>query len=469
MFYLGFFLLILFGGFLVLLVILLFNPGQTVLGMQYFSYSESNIYQKTTNAAQTPLELATADKYQKIEINVDYASVIVEKNEDYNKDGVVIVNNSKGFVLAREAVKWEYSVLVEGNTLKINVKEPAAFLFFSKDIRVIVHIAKKSANPFSNTTFDITTKSASVTIGGSEDSPYAYDFNVGNVKMTSEAGSLKITKRVNYESEGEKQTFGSLLLSLGSGSFGPSAKELIVSDFGFISTSGSFAASKVSITNAGTIKTNSGTVKVEEVNGNLDIESQNGYFKFGKIVGNLNLPCADMKMDSSKFYIDEIDGDLTVIEGQNSNFEVKAVSGDVNMKLTSGKVKIGSGAEKYAAKSVVITTTTGSITVYMAGDGTYAKELDSQNGDIRFYLCGQVKGDVDVHTKTGRVFSYFMLGKSYTFTFSLYGSADAFNMKKVRFVDYPNVISTNPFVYNDDDVSNVKIYTNSNIELALFS
>ena len=86
-FYFGLLVLLLIAVFMVCLVVLMFNPGKTVLWMQYFT-GEDNIYvDKTTDENKTAIDWTNVSK---LEINCTYANVTVEKNhnKNYKKDSL---------------------------------------------------------------------------------------------------------------------------------------------------------------------------------------------------------------------------------------------------------------------------------------------------------------------------------------------------------------------------------------------
>ena len=157
-FYLGLLLLIGFGFVLTCMVIMLFAPGTNVIGFQYFSNSFKEIVQETTDVSHTALDLTTADKYDEIEIVTGYARVRVEHGNAFDKSGIVFINNTKGFVKSVDAVNFGYTAVVETSNaggveytkLKISTVEPKAFLHFSKDAQVVVHLADNESNPLSN-------------------------------------------------------------------------------------------------------------------------------------------------------------------------------------------------------------------------------------------------------------------------------------------------------------------------------
>ena len=141
-FYFGLFVLLLVAVFLVCLVVMIFNPNKTVLWMQYFTDNTSYHINKTTDTKEDIDWL----NIEHLEINCTYANVIVERdnNAQYPKTEMIVKNNAKGFTAASTAVPFAVSVEFEESSegfkkLVVNITEPAGFLFFSKNITVVLH------------------------------------------------------------------------------------------------------------------------------------------------------------------------------------------------------------------------------------------------------------------------------------------------------------------------------------------
>lgn len=135
-FYFGLFVLLLVSIFLICLVIMLFNPGKTVLWMKYFSGNETVRIAKTTGESSFDVNYSTLTD---ITINCDYADVTVQRNKEYKGDYIVIRNNAKGFAGAKNFKAFDYQVTMDGTSLKIDITEPNGFLYFSKDIEIIIN------------------------------------------------------------------------------------------------------------------------------------------------------------------------------------------------------------------------------------------------------------------------------------------------------------------------------------------
>ena len=146
-FYFGLFVLFIVAVMMVLFVVMMFMPGTSILGMQYFSSTQTIHITQTTDKNQTQINF-NQPNFDSVEINAGYADVTIQKNNDYKQNGVYIVNNAKGFVTSADAVEFDYSAVIENGTLKISVTEPNGFLYFSKDVQIVLQISNESINRF---------------------------------------------------------------------------------------------------------------------------------------------------------------------------------------------------------------------------------------------------------------------------------------------------------------------------------
>lgn len=471
MFYLGFFLLLIFGAALVMLVILLFSPGTELLGFKYFSNSQTISHLTTSDDSKTELNLGQAGKYSEISIEAGYANVTVQNTSEYGKNSVTIVNNSKGFVMAKDSVDFGYSILVEGTKLNIKVTEPTGFLFFSRDIQVIVHIAESNANPFTSTKFKITTDSGNVKIGSTVDTPYSYNLDVGAIDIKTNSGDVSLLTTTNYDKETKTQTFESAKIDIGSGKFISKTNVLkSQGDLFLQSTSGKYEIPYVVAGGNVYVKTESSTFDITKVVANqVVVECKNGYFEIDEISGNIKFPSADMDVDSPNLISKKITGDLMVIAGNNINIKIEEIIGNANITTTSGSIAIGSGKDTGIHGSAVVKTQSGKIKAYIVSGNDKIKDFTTENAEIELYLLGQANATTVVSTKSGLTKINMQTGATYQIAFAHMTKTEEFDMSKVTFKDYPNNPIPNPFFYGQPTVGKIVVNTDSNVELKLFT
>ena len=198
-FYFGLFVLFLIAVFLIICVIMIFNPGKTILWMQYFTSSSAENVTKTTDTG----EAINFDTISRIEVDCSYADVQVKIDGDIGESCVRIENNAKGFATAEQARPFSYSVVNENGTLKIAVTEPVGFIYFSNDISITINIDSNYFNgeffpkySFDNMAFNIKTTDGNITFGsvGFESQPFA----PASITAKTTGGSIYLSENMKF-------------------------------------------------------------------------------------------------------------------------------------------------------------------------------------------------------------------------------------------------------------------------------
>jgi len=408
-FYFGLFVLALVAVFLICLVVMMFNPGKTVLWMQYFTGDDAIVVTKTTDTKSA----INFNSLNAVEINCSYADVSIQKNRDYEQTGIYIINNSKGFAAASSAVQFDYNVYYEGSVLKIDVTEPTGFMYFSKDVKVIIHAHTEDTVNFSNTKFKVTTGAGDVNIGGNFSKDPTY---VGLSAITAETTSGNISFSNLFVSSNVSE----LALKTVSGNI-YSGKE--------VSYGASNKGAGLDVSCDVSIETEKGTVELDALilnghelsvvckTGNLKIghiaatetkiRCRQGFYQFGKVYGNLDFTNSEDSIIAPQIVVDYIDGnfELSAEEGSDANAnptiniaEVKgkadivAEKGKVDLKKVHGNISILSG-DKLDLNLVVADNEVNNKLI----------RITNQKGNINIGFLGPVAGDVILTTETGNV------------------------------------------------------------------
>ena len=272
------------------------------------------------------------------------------------------------------------------------------------------------------------------------------------------------------------QTFSQLAMHTGSGKFTASVERINVLGKATLlaNNGGKYSFDELAVLGETFIKTAGGTYKMHMLSCLLNplmVECANGYFYIDEILGDVKFPCADVNIDSPKFKSDKIYGDFTVVAGNGMNVEIGDITGSANIVTKNGSVTIGKGENTGLGGVATIKTESGKIVAYVKGGNDSVKEFTTENGEVQLYLLGQVLSSTTVNTKNGNVKVKFETGKAYTISFTYQTKTDAYDLGKVKFVDYPNVEMKNPFVYTEDSAVRglIEIHTDANVELSLFA
>ncbi len=432
-FYFGLFVLLLITIFFICLVIMIFNPGKTLLWMQYFSSNSYIKLEKTTDTNQADIDWSNITD---LEIECGYGDVIVEKNSDdkMTEDGVYIFNGAKGFSGASSAVKFAYEVSYTGPTkLNLTVTEPNGFLYFSKDFKIVVHAstAKRSELDtehgqinFANMNLTVKTDEGNVQIGGVS-TKQAQPVGLKSLKVETGSGNILTTdmfdattlveKSELKEDDGteERRAFD---LRTNSGDISSSK------NIEFAGKSGKGLALNVEscfITNKGKIEfgilttswqknilmtCKSGSVNIGFLNAAKTrcVNCVQGNYLFDYVQGGLFFESED-SIISPNVRVKYLDGDFFLSEnkelGGKPDVELYEVTGDVSMLVDNGSLSV-----LKAHKNVIVDSKDNlKVNVVMAEDVSGNINIVNQSGNVNLGFMGKVPSNVAITTDKGDV------------------------------------------------------------------
>lgn len=398
-FYFGLFVLFLIAVFLIICVVMIFNPGRTILWMQYFT---STTPQNITTTTDTGAEI-NFNNISRIEVDCSYADVQVKVDGDIGENCVRIENNAKGFATEEQARPFSYSVTLENNTLRIAVVEPVGFIYFSNDINIIINIDSNYYNgefypqqSFDGTTFNIETTDGNITFGsvGFE----SQSFSPANITARTTGGSIYLSENLLFDRVTQ------ISLETGNGDIRAQGNNL--SEDGDEKTGIIVNSADVNLT------TNTGDINFDvvriETNGTLRIANENGNVTISKLdVPNRSISSVTNKesygiqMDSfeGNYYVETINGDLSFAPSEDNlgspNIRIGTINGDM---LVSSSL--------WANPDVTIESMNGNI--YSFGtNGNYIINnmngnavINIRSGSVDIKFVGQSNGGTDTITST---------------------------------------------------------------------
>ena len=404
-FYFGLFVLLCIAVFLFCLVIMMFNPGHTVLWMQYFTgNSVTQVKQLTESNANINYETI-----QEITVNCDYANVIVQANEEYTTGkGVYIVNRAKGFTIAKGAKKFDYSISQNGSELVIDVTEPTGFLFFSKKIDVIINCYQNWT--FGNLKLNVNATGAADVYFGSDGIKNDKQVTLGNVDVETEKGNIYITKNAVLN--------GTTTLSSNSGRIRSLVDSVVIGGETKLKT-------KTGRININTINVGANNIEITNTKGSVWIDNVHantvyavcvqGNFVFGRVDGNLDFSRSKDKIVSPSINADEITGAFILVSGNEDRHVspeayVKKVGGMLQVAATKGKITV------LEANGSMDIESTGNfsedITVGEYNISTIA--IINKSGAIKLTFLGSVGSDVTLKNESAKTYVNFTTAAKFT-------------------------------------------------------
>ena len=472
-FYLLLFILLIIAFVGVCVTIMLFNPGKDVLGFTYFKNSQEINVEKTTDETATPIDIGTKH-YDSIEIDGGSFNVVLQNNTDHEKNGIYIVNDSRGFMKTSDRVDLEYSVVEEGNNLKIKADAQNGFLNLSHNVSILIHYGKVKTDILKDTKLIIRTTTGSVNIGGVVNTAYSEDIYPGALDIETDSGSITLTQHSTniYKSIKLKTNSGSIDVSKVEDKVNTEEKDNSLQSLDGVididSNSGIIELGKIK--SRLNLCSDSGTIRASLITGNVDIKATSCIIDVEKVIGNVDFANSSEIMNSCKVYITEITGTLNIPQGRDSFIQVKKLNGATNIHTTSGNIELGT-SENEVNSSVYLETTSGNITTYLGGNG--ARFFITENGDVNLKFVNSLKGYSNIETNKGKTSIVFNQDSKAKFEFKLKNETEEnkFNLESVSFDIFEGKkITGNPYYFNCVDATklgSVEVTTNSSVILDL--
>ncbi|MBR1890816.1 MAG: hypothetical protein IJ817_03995 [Clostridia bacterium] len=399
-FYFGLFVLLLIAVFMCCLVVMMFNPGKTVLWMKYFTASEDISVTKASG------ETINFDEIRSLSVKCGYADVVVECNKAYSKSGLHIINNAKGFAVAKGSKTFGYTVTKVGSQLNLEITEPTGFLFFSKNIKVVLN---SHENWVYGNNFKLTVDAdgdSDVYIGGSslknekKVEVAALDVKTAKGDIVFRADTCDTTKLTGGVSAvTEKGT-----IKVGTTTATTDSSFKANSDVHFETTSGKIRFGTINIgSNNMTIKNVKGAVVIDSLTAtNTSVTCKQGNFVFGNVFGKLDFSAGIDQIISPNIIVDSIIGDFTLSTTEaevSPEISIGAITGKITVNADSGKLNVKE------ANGEVSITSMGSLTenVTLGASNTSRIGIVNTKGAITLGFKGAVSNDVELTNGSGKI------------------------------------------------------------------
>ena len=462
LFYLSMFLIMVFAFFMVCVCIMLFNPGKSVFGFEYYSVKNTTVVTKTTDESQSDLNLDET-VYSEIEINSGGAGVEISNNTDYEeRNGIVIVANATGFIKSQNYKDFSYSVVKEGGKIKVDLSYTEGFLKTSSNFKVVVHLANlENFDKFENTKFTIRSQGGTVNIGGKVSAGYTRDIKLESLDIDAGRGSITFSPHSD-------NTFKDVLLKTDGGTIDTLSLEEFktVNPVSIAAGSGKIKIKKINENLS--VNLNSGIVEIGELGKNFDLVGSSNIISIKKVSGNLNLGVESGVLKGCKISIGEVQGTVNIPKGEDSVITIDSVGGAGFINTTSGSVKVGSN-DNLISEGMNITTVSGDIEAYF--DETDKNvSVETQKGNVKLYFPNKIVGSCVVMAEDGDVEIDFLNSSKVVFSFEK-PNGTLFDLRNVKMeILNGQVLQDNPYYFNctsETKEGDVQIITNRFVTLNL--
>lgn len=478
-FYFGLFVLLLVAIFCICLVIMMFNPGKTVLWMQYFTANDQFVVSETTDESKTEINMNfIQNNIDTIKINCNsYAEVIVQRNHEdaYSKEGIYIINKAKGLQGANGAVHFDYSVTVTGKEMQITITEPNGFLYFSKEIKVVLTSYTEWENNFGHINLIVNTVDGDVSVGNTGLLPE--DVELAGLTATTQKGDIILGDSFAVEK------LNKLSLTTGSGRIishnisTHSGKEYTGINVGcaasLATTNGRIDLGLVNVgANDLKVTCETGSVDVEFIKAaNTNIACERGTFTFGTIDGNVSYAAGEDTMITPYVKADYITGNF-LLQGYDKaepEIYINRIDGMLQIYADKGKIDVNQAYGAVEIKSDDNLTAD----VIVAENNVSRIDIQTDSGEINVGFLGQFK-NANLRNDEGKTIVKVVSGTKFKAVSYKNASGVQDSAQELLSVDKISVsiellddgYERNSFVVDGTDGTLI-VYTNNNIEYKL--
>ena len=362
--------------------ILLFNPNKDVfgIGLKYISHLGENNY-NTIKVDDDEKDIISLD-IDKFNFNSTYADFTITKDTNYSQITFNMDRKVNGFSNDKDYKGCYLDFKYEDKTLTVDVVAPNLWLPFGKTINIVVYFPK--TYDLSEKAFNFNTTEGSITPALNNS---AANITIKDLSIKTTSGKITLNNNLNVVS-------GNVNIK------SESSKTLVYCDISsnlnYITKSGKLSVENIS--GNLNIDTDALDVKCGEIGGNISYASRSGYIrvdKLGKDASTGNFSAEADKMHIADILIGEMTGNIDIPNGEKSNITISKILGEALIETTSGYIKI-----ENANNNVSLKTTSGNI--WLTQTSASAKsELETTSGKITTNLT-QVK-TVDLKSEKGLI------------------------------------------------------------------
>lgn len=388
-------LLALVAAFLIVMLVMIFNPFKKVLGYQYVYYKDSEEFSNVKGGdTGTIFDLGSLEE---IKVDCNYAEVTIVREYDLQRNKITIDHNIAGF--ASENADVDYSVRMyyqagsNNKILCIDVEEPECMVYFAKRVAISIQLPRTDKTDFENTKINISNTSGNVNVG------------------FGEAGTDKLNiKQLDIKTTSGKISFGGILGNNIENVFIKNEKgtvetgDLTTDNFSFITSSGRAKFNTLYVRENCQLQIGNGEFAVNNLIADASVQIENGYLDINKAYGNIDGNDATQQMKGASVTINEVNGNVSLPFVNNARINIKSIkngklyvrgtTGSVNVEdmqgyawieMTTGSVSIKSNT------AFEIVTSTGKIDASITG-ATLSKPatIKSEKGEINLGLSSSI-------------------------------------------------------------------------------
>lgn len=455
-------LLAIVATFLIIITVMLFSPFKSILGFEYFTYSENQIILTENGGNESsPLNFENSE----ININCSFANVKIARSNKIDSYAFRFENYTSGFARDDHDTDFSYEVYYTDDSkteINVDVHEPEGFLFFNKNITISILVSTKlDQNALSNSKLNIINTDGNIYVGNKtkvlnvEDQTKNY-LTIGDLNVKTNEGKIVVFPYIN-------ESIKNLFLKSANGDIEVRRNLNVTERCEIYGNSGEyeFKTLTVSGTTPAKFDLGHGELSAESIVANVELSIKDGYIDIDKFNGTLSSNDAVYQMSSANISIVEFTGNLSLPYVNKSKVTLGTVNAgsQIYIHSTEGNIRI----KDSKADVIKIETTKGNVNVKTSG-----KDIDvkTTSGNINVIFEGnQLSNQISLQAKSGDV--KFKVNPEFAFLLKVYNSrGEGRTDGKVNVEGYDE-LESNEIKINNGESKIVTISTNGAISVGL--
>lgn len=452
------------AAFLIICVVMIFQPFKVIMGYKYFTYSITSPFEYQLTKSSTDINFSEKDI---VRITSNYANIRIEKNPRVEDVAVVVKSYAKGFAKSAQNTDFSYSIsAVEENgkkILDISIKEPQGSLFFQKDIEIAFYVpyydTENGSHDISGKEFILTTQSGTIFIGNQravneENASKTHSLpNINPSDVTVQTGSGQVYVYPCIDSA----DLDNFTARTQSGSVKIFDDLTVSNDLSVRTQNGTITASSLYSFGKSEITLNDGKLIADSFTGNLNLTVKSGELRVTNIIGSLISNNPAIPASNARFVVDVVTDDVSLPFLGNSYVEFKKIGGQAYLEGEGASINI-----QEIAKESWVKTTSGNIYVYTKGKDIFAQ---STTGKIEvFYASNVIANEIKLASTKGQINLHLLPSLSYKMNvYDLNGALRTKDVKVEPFEEYSNPLvvngGTKEIIFTSNGRINVSLFT----------
>lgn len=371
--------------------VMLISPGVSIFGLTYANNQGTIIISDIEkNGVVEDLRLSS---YDKIVIDAKDAKIFIAYGADNaNQSNFSLQKNSAGFY--KNGSKFEYSYLLteeinnNEKILKFVLDEPDySFLKIVNSTKLYLNMSINDSGS-QNKKIEIKTVSGDITLGvGTSASEITEQLVASELNVITEKGNINLSSYFDVSNDlNLKTTSGYIKIN----------RDIKTNNINLSSETGRITTkSFVNQNSSVNFLTDNSTVEIENIEGDVYIDSKSGIYKINTIKGDLS---ASSYVETTKFNVKSVYGNVYIAnENGRIGVDINEVKGNINLSTDNGSIKLGN-----VCGQTFIATNSAPVDINVSSDNISTILITTATGEVNANFRS-VKNTNKIITEKGNI------------------------------------------------------------------